>query len=145
MRLSRPLVALHVAPALRRAPSQLRVCTGGSDRATTTRSISDAEQELERASKVMLGTIAPSLRDAIDVETVSKTMFGKLCAEDTVLKLKNPEGITVRALPFLTRSLTRSLTLTLTITITPTPTLTLILTLTHLPQPKAEAEPEPNS
>ena len=34
---------------------------------------------------------------AIDVETVSKTMLGKLCAEDTILKLKNPESITVRA------------------------------------------------
>ena len=45
----------------------------------------------------MLGTIAPSLRDAMDVETVSKTMLRKLCAEDTILKLKNPEGITVRA------------------------------------------------
>ena len=95
-RVARPL-ALHAAPALRRAPSQLRACTGGADRAATTRSISDAEEELKRASKVVLGTIAPSLRDAIDVETVSKAMLGKLCAEDTILKLKNPEGITVRA------------------------------------------------
>ena len=90
---------MHAAPALRRAPSQLRACTGGANRAATTRvdSISDAEEELKRASKVVLGTIAPSLRDAIDVETVSKAMLGKLCAEDTILKLKNPESITVRA------------------------------------------------
>ena len=96
LRVARPL-ALHAAAALRRAPSQLRACTGGANRAATTRSTSDAEDELKQASKTMLGTIAPSLRDAMDVETVSKTMLGKLCAEDTILKLKNPEGITVRA------------------------------------------------
>ena len=45
----------------------------------------------------MLGTMAPSLRDAIDVESVSKAMLGEIQAQETVLKLKRPEDITLHA------------------------------------------------
>ena len=126
LRLMHPLVALHAAPALRRAPSQLRACTSGANRAatgganTTTSLISDVEDELKRASKAMLGTMAPSLRDAIDVEAESKAMLGKLYAADAILKLKNPDDITEHTVSMtltLTRTRTRTRTQTLTLTV----------------------------
>ena len=78
----------------------LRACTGGANGLATARSTSvqdklesELKSELKSATKTMLGSIAPSLRDAIDVESVSKAMLGELQAQETVLKLKSPEDI----------------------------------------------------
>ena len=56
---------------------------------------SELKAELKSATKTMLGSIAPSLRDAIDVESVSKEMLAELQAQETILKLKSPEDITL--------------------------------------------------
>ena len=68
---------------LLRASTGFGLATGSSAHSTSAQDKLESElkSELKSATKTMLGSIAPSLRDAIDVESVSKEMLAELQAK----------------------------------------------------------------